>query len=117
MNKHYRSIIFTDHALDRLDSRSISQEVVNQVVTNPYKKHQNGDTTKFIKKVHDRNIHVVAQYLSEERKWLVISVWVRGEEDKNPLAWRIITFPFWLVWKLTSSIVKLFFGAKSARNT
>jgi hypothetical protein len=40
MNKHYKSIIFTDHALERLEGRSITQDMVYQVVTNSAKNIQ-----------------------------------------------------------------------------
>lgn len=98
MNKNYKSIIFTDHALERLEKRSITPEMVYQVVSSPFKKHPGKTSTKFIKNLNDRNVHVVAQHLNKEKKWLIISVWVRGEDDLQPLAWRILTFPFWLIW-------------------
>lgn len=109
MNKHYKSLIFTDHAVERLDSRSITQEMVYQVVSSPQSSHHNGETTKYIKTIQDRKVHVVAQHLKADHKWLIISVWVRGEEDQQPLAWRIITFPFWLLWKLIKTLFKKWF--------
>lgn len=109
MNKNYRSLIFTDHALDRSGSRSITQEMVYQAIAHPAKKFEEGNTTKFIKTVHKRKVHVVAQYLKDEKKWLVISVWVRGEDDKQPLVWKIITFPFWIVWMLLKMMFKRVF--------
>jgi hypothetical protein len=109
MNKHYKSIIFTDHALERLEGRSITQDMVYRVVTDYSNKYPKGNTTKFIKTVNNRKVHVVAQYLKDENKWLVISVWIRGEDDKTPLAWRIITFPFWLIWIFIKWLVKKIF--------
>lgn len=114
MNKEYRSLIFTDHALERIDSRSVTQEMVYQAVVSPTKKYPSDKTTKFIRMVHQRKVHVVAQYLKDEHKWLVISVWVRGEDDQAPIAWRIITFPFWLVWILVKWLFRLIFNAKTA---
>lgn len=114
MNKYYKSLVFTDHALERLGKRSITQEMVYQVLSNPYKSYPNEQSTKFIKNVNGRKVHVVGQFLKEENKWLIISVWVRGEDDQLPIAWRIITFPFWLLWKLLSWLFKILFNAKSA---
>lgn len=88
--------------------------MVYQTVANPTKKYPSDKTTKFIKNVHNRKMHVVAQFLKEEKKWLVVSVWVRGEEDQAPLAWRIITFPFWIIWILLKWIFKSIFNAKTA---
>jgi hypothetical protein len=109
MNKTYKSLIFTDHALDRLASRTITQEMVYQTVTAAAKKFSQSNTTKFIKTVSQRKLHVVGQYLKDEKKWLIISVWVRGEDDTLPLAWRVITFPFWLLWKLLKWVFKKLF--------
>lgn len=114
MDKNYKSIIFTDHALERLSSRSISQEMVYQAITKPTKSSRSKESTKFVKKINGRTVHVVAQFLSDARKWLIISVWVRGEDDKAPLAWRIITFPFWLLWKGMVWLLKQLFYAKTA---
>lgn len=109
MNKHYKSLIFTDHALDRLGDRSITQEMVYQAVTHSAKRYDDKDNTKFIRKLNNRKLHVVGQYLRQEKKWLIISVWVRGEDDNQPLVWRIITFPFWLLWVLLKWILKRLF--------
>lgn len=109
MNKNYKSLIFTDHALERMDTRSISKDMVFTTVENASKKYPGKSTTKFIKTVSNRTVHVVAQYLEDEKKWLIISVWVRGEDDPTPIAWRIITFPFWLVWKLLHWLYKKLF--------
>lgn len=110
MNKHYRDLIFTDHARERSNKRSITKGMVYQAVHQPHKKYvRDEDTIKFIKTIHNRKVHVVANYLENEKKWLIISVWVRGEEDKAPFVWRLITFPFWLVWKLVTWLFKLIF--------
>lgn len=100
MQREYGGIIFTKHALERLDGRSITQDMVLHVLRDPEITKPTGkrDTTKFIKTLHDRRVHVVATYLHDQKKWLVVSVWVRGEEDQLPLVWRIITAPFKLVW-------------------
>jgi hypothetical protein len=102
MQREYQGFIFTKHALERLSSRSISQDAVVQVlrypeVTEPSDKP---GSTKFIKTVNNRLIHVVATHLPNQKTWLVISVWVRGEEDKESLAWQIITLPFKLIYQI-----------------
>ena len=55
---------------------------------------------KFIKQQGSRLYHVVATYLSEQKAYLVISAWVRGEEDRPPLLWRLLTLPFTLMAKM-----------------
>jgi hypothetical protein len=105
MNNNYQSLIFTKHGLERLRSRSITQQMVWQVISNPHKEHkEKNDKVKFIGTVDGRKLHVVAQKIEDGKKWLIISAWVRGENDQLPLAWRIISFPFWLVWKILQAL-------------
>jgi len=103
MERLYRSFIFSNHAMDRLDLRSITQNMVVETLQHPEitKPGDKRNTTKFIKTVHGRRMHVVASYLEKERQWLIISVWVRGENDRVPLVWQIITLPFRVVWYIT----------------
>lgn len=115
MNSNYQSLIFTKHGLDRLRSRSITQSMVWQVITSPHKQHkEKNDKVKFIGTVDGRKLHVVAQRLEDQKKWLIISAWVRGENDQLPLAWRILTFPFWVVWKIMQGLWSL--AAKQSQN-
>lgn len=102
MEREYRGFIFTKHALERLSHRSITQDMVVQALQNPEETKPTGKrhTTKFIKTVHGRLLHVVATHIPDKNKWLVVSVWVRGEEDREPLIWQIITLPFKLIWRL-----------------
>ncbi|PIR61803.1 MAG: hypothetical protein COU66_01835 [Candidatus Pacebacteria bacterium CG10_big_fil_rev_8_21_14_0_10_44_11] len=109
MQKNYKSLVFTDHALDRLGLRLVTQEMVYQVVTTFQTKYAVDQSTKFVKTIKQRKLQVVANYLKKEDKWLIISVWVRGEEDQPSIFWKIISFPFWLVWQALKKIWPLFF--------
>lgn len=103
--------IFTKHALERLAKRSISQEDAEAVLRYPGRTMpgQKPGTVKFIRNLHNRNMQIVATYLHDQKKWLVVSAWVRGEEDKVPLVWQLITLPFKLLfWLLQLAINKLF---------
>jgi hypothetical protein len=94
--------IFTKHALQRLKERSISVEQAESVLRHPSETipGKKPDTVKFIRTVNGRNMQLVGTYLADQKKWLIVSAWVRGEEDKIPLAWQLITLPFKLVWLL-----------------
>jgi hypothetical protein len=100
MQKEYQGLIFTNHALERVQKRSVSQYDVAQVLKYPdaTQETEKPGSTKFIKKINDRNLHVVATYLPEQKQWLIVSVWVRGEEDQPALAWQVITLPFKVLW-------------------
>lgn len=110
MSQTYRNLVFTNHALERKNQRYISPDKIYDVINYPNKTYQEGsDTKKYIKKISGRNYHVIAKYLGNENKYLVISAWVRGEDDQAPLiirlVWFLITLPFKLLW----SILKLIF--------
>lgn len=105
----YQGLIFTKHALDRLNSRSISKDAVVEVLRYPTETKPTGkqNTTKFIKTVNNRLIHVVATYLDNQKTWLIVSVWVRGEEDQASLSWLLLSWPFKALWWLVRRVVKV----------
>ena len=109
MSHIYHNLIFSKHALERMDRRSISKEMVRRTLANPDKTFpgHSGESVKFIKTIDSRNTHVVATLLPE-KKWLIVSVWVRGEDDKLPLAWQIISFPFVVLFKISWWIIRSF---------
>ena len=103
----YNGFIFTKHALERLQLRSVSQDDVVKVLQKPERTESmdKPGSSKFIRTLNDRQIQVVAKYLSDQKKWLIVSVWVRGEEDPTPLVWQVITLPFRLVWWVLKRII------------
>lgn len=107
MQKNYQNLVFTNHALERIRLRSISQDQVQRVLANPDKTFPSDkpEQIKFIRSLNNRTIHVVAKHLPDQNKWLVVSVWVRGEDDPVPLTWKIITFPFKIIAKIASIIL------------
>ncbi len=107
MDKNYHNLVFTDHALERIRLRTISQDQVRQVLLNPDKEFPNDKSgqTKFIRRINTRIIHVVGKYLTDQKKWLIISVWVRGENDPVPLVWKLITLPFKIIAKIARIIL------------
>lgn len=108
MPREYKNIIFTNHAQERLKDRSIDYSYIAQVVNSPDKKfHAKGESWKFIKTINHRKLHVVATYQRDQKKWLVISVWVRGEDDKVPIIWQLLTLPFKLILWLIKMLFRL----------
>lgn len=84
------NIVFTDHARDRMRLRRISQTMIVSAIRQPDKKMLESDgDTRFIKMINGRNVQVVSAYLADEKKWLVKSAWVRGEDDPKPLLARL----------------------------
>lgn len=94
-----KSIIFTKHAKQRRKLRKISNYEIQLTLNAPDQEIElKPNLFKFKKKVKKRKLQIIAQYLKEQKKYLIISVWVRGEDDPTPLAWRLITLPFKLIW-------------------
>lgn len=95
--------ILTKHARERLQQRWISEDVISSVLRSPERTEPGSKpgTTKFVRTMNGRQIQLVGTYLKDENKWLIVSAWVRGEDDKAPLMWQLITLPFVGVWKLS----------------
>lgn len=109
MSNNYKNIVFTKHALERMDKRSISKDRIWQVINHPDKSFNEGggskdSSKKFIKEVGGRKYQAVATYLPNERKYLVISTWVRGEDDKQSIIWIVITLPFKIIWWIVKKL-------------
>ena len=100
-------IILSKHALERARLRNIELSAIEQIILNPEQKINLRDGKfKFIKNLNNRHYQVVAADIKKENKWLVISVWVRGEDDKAPFVWILITAPFRFLWWLMKNFFK-----------
>lgn len=92
-------ITLSKHALERARSRKMELYGIEKLILFPDDKVSLGENKfKFYKNVSKRHYQAIGTYLAKEDKWLIISVWVRGEEDSLPLAWLIITAPFRFLW-------------------
>ena len=83
-------VAFTNHALERMQQRGISKEMVYAAIHSPDKFYPESDgDTKFIRRVNGRQVFAICKPLPEEDKWLVKSTWVRGEDDhRRPTRYR-----------------------------
>jgi hypothetical protein len=96
-----KNAIFTHHAQQRMALRRISDDMVLSAIAKPDRREKEDDgDTKFIKTISGRPLHVVAAHLTDEKKWLVKSVWVRGEDDPQPNWKRILLLPVSLIRRL-----------------
>ncbi|NCN50847.1 MAG: DUF4258 domain-containing protein [Candidatus Pacebacteria bacterium] len=103
----YKNIVFTKHAAERMALRSIADHSVWETITYPESvKSEQKQSKRYIKTINGRRHFVVASYLPAEKKYLVVSTWIRGEDDRVPLAWTLITLPFKLLWKIALFIIK-----------
>jgi hypothetical protein len=104
------NLVFTKHALERMERRIISKEMIRRTLSNPDitvpgHNPKKDNQVKFIKTINSRRLHVVATLLPD-RKWLIISSWVKGEQDKLPLTWLILSFPFKVAFKISLWLLK-----------
>lgn len=104
------NIVFTKHALERMARRSISKEMIRRTLANPEitvpgHNPKKDSQVKFIKTINSRRVHVVATLLPE-KKWLIVSSWVKGEEDPVPLTWQILSFPIKLLFTISLWLVR-----------
>ncbi len=81
-NTQSTSIKYSKHAVERMQLRSITEDMVLKTIRHPDRTYieEDGDT-KFIRKVDGVKLHVVCKPLPDEGAWLVKSTWVRGEDD------------------------------------
>ena len=84
-----------------MSERSISNDSIFRVIQAPdtIKGDKNGTKPiKFIRVFNGRLYHVVAQWKRQEQSWLIISVWVRGEDDRESIIVQLLMLPFKLLW-------------------
>lgn len=104
----YKNLIFTKHALARMRERSVSNDSIFRVIQAPdtIKGDKSGSKpVKFVRLYNDRLYHVIAQWKRQERAWLVVSVWVRGEDDRESILAQLLLLPFRLFWRLLKKLL------------
>ncbi|MDR0463458.1 MAG: DUF4258 domain-containing protein [Pseudomonadales bacterium] len=98
-------IIYTKHAKERIEMRKLYKPDIEETLLEPDQTIQQDKLNfKFVKTIEGRKYQVVAKYNDEEKKWIIVSAWVRGEEDPPNYLWLIITFPFRALWWLLKKL-------------
>jgi hypothetical protein len=74
---HYGGVIWTNHALERLGQRGLSQDLAWQAFSHPDKKltGKRPDTIELQKKVGSSLITIIAKQ-NEKREWIILSNWI-----------------------------------------
>src|SRR6185295_13108386 len=100
------SIILTHHAEERMRKRKMASSDIERVIGNPDQTFpgKKPGTVKFIKSIDGRNHQVIAKLLENKKDWLVLSVWVRGEEDSNWIEWLALA-PFKLIYYMFKTLI------------
>ena len=100
--REYGGIIWTNHAIERLSKRKISQANALKVMQKPDKTFpgKKDNSVKFIRTLNGRRIHLVGA-LNENKKWIVVTAWVRGEDDQYGFPEKYVyMFVDWVVGKI-----------------
>jgi hypothetical protein len=80
--------VLTDHAEERMLMRRITRDMVSKALEKPDRKENESDgDIEHIRTINGRQLHVIAFYKADQKKWIVKSTWVRGEEDQKSLKW------------------------------
>jgi hypothetical protein len=105
MNRSYRGVIFTNHALDRLKERGVSQAMAWATLNNPDRSRYASAKQAWIynKTFGSHMVEVVASK-NERREWVIVSVWTRPlwklEYTRDKYYMRV-SWLTWLVKKIT----------------
>ena len=76
------TVVFSRHARERLDLRRMGEDMIIQVMRAPEKTYKQDDgKIKFVGKDMGAKVHAICKPIPDENKWLVITLWVRGEDD------------------------------------
>jgi len=74
--------VLTNHAKERMQLRDITSHMIAEALANPHSTQEarEGDT-KYIRFFNRRELHVIAFYKANQKKWIIKSTWIRGEND------------------------------------
>lgn len=108
------TIFFTHHSRERMNLRKIAQSDIERTISSPDRSFpgKKRDTIKFIKHIDGRRHEVIGKFLKDQNAWLVLSVWVRGEEDRKPLLDQMVLLPFKVVFWIVKTIFRTLFPKK-----
>ena len=100
-------IVYTDHAHERIGLRRLSKTSIEQTIRHPdrVQKIENGET-KYTKRMGSKLYQVVVKIDHQQEAIIVVSAWIRGQEDPPDYLWKFITLPFRLIrwlWRLLFS--------------
>ena len=101
-------IILTTHARERMRKRKLAESDIELTLRKPDRSFpgKKPGTVKFVKEIDGRNHQVVARFLKDQKSWLILSVWVRGEDDFHLLDWLVMA-PFRLIWWVIKRVLSL----------
>lgn len=117
-NKNFGGVIWTNHALDRLDQRGLTQDLALQTYNEPDKTMPARDGATEYQKWFDKSRVTVIVKKNERGEWLVLSNWIDpplyGTRDFTKAAeYKVYKKSSWwvrLLYDIKNALVDLFKG-------
>jgi len=114
VKQEYKNLGFTKHALKRTKKRSLKQRDIYLTIKKPDKKIKKSRVvTKYSKLIKDRKYQVLTSFIPKENKHLVISAWIRGEDDPHSffiqlllVIYKLVVFPLKLIFIFIKFLLK-----------
>lgn len=83
--QYYKDTIWTNHALQRLEDRRLTQQLVYKAFQNPDKEYKSSDGSRELQKRFGIHLVTVIAKQNEKKQWVIISCWMdppaKGTED------------------------------------
>ncbi|HVF68953.1 MAG TPA: hypothetical protein VNA13_00125 [Xanthomonadales bacterium] len=86
--QYYGGAIWTNHALDRLSERGLTQDIASRAFNNPDRSMDGRETgTKQYQKRFDKSLVTIVAKQNERSEWIILSCWVdppiAGSQDEK----------------------------------
>lgn len=101
MNNRYGGVIWTNHALERLQQRGITQEQALTTFRNPESSHvRDHGATAYVKFFGEKKVTLLGKY-TNEKEWIIVSAWIdpplpgSADEKKKKRYWEYKNAVWW----------------------
>ncbi len=83
--QYFRNIIWTNHAIERMRSRGLSQEIAGEAFTYPDRSMpgKTKDSLVFEKR-YDRSLVTIVAKQNEKNEWIILSAWIDPPVPGSP---------------------------------
>ncbi len=87
-SQYYGGAIWTNHALDRLNERGLTQDIASRAFNHPDRTIEGRESgTKQYQKRFDKSLVTVVAKQNEKSEWIILSTWVdppmAGSKDER----------------------------------
>jgi hypothetical protein len=99
MNREYNGVIFTNHALERLKERGITQATAFATLAHPDRSRYAASNKAWIyNRTFGKEMVEVVAFQNEKKEWIIVSVWSRPLWKLNYTRDKYLVKVSWLDW-------------------